>query len=80
MIYPVELSLEEISLVRNSLDAIQIQGSNAKLVANLQTKLEEALFQIQVNLQMQEQERIQAEEEKQKKLQALLAKEAKKKD
>ena len=80
MIYPVELSLEEISLVRNSLDAIQIQGSNAKLVANLQTKLEEALFQIQVNLQMQKQERIQAEEEKQKKLQALLAKEAKKKD
>ena len=79
MNYSIELSLEEISLTRSALDAIQIQGNNAKLVAGIQTKLEDALFQIQMNLQMQEQERIQAEEEKQKQLQALLAKEAKKK-
>lgn len=79
MNYSIEFSLEEISLTRSALDAIQIQGSNAKLVAGIQTKLEDALFQIQMNLQMQEQERIQAEEEKQKQLQALLAKEAKKK-
>ena len=78
MNYSVELSLEEISLVRSSLDAIQIQGSNAKLVAGLQTKLEEAIFQIQINLQMQEQERVQAEQERQLQLELLIAKEAKK--
>jgi surface antigen len=64
--------------MRNALDAIQIQGNNAKLVAGLQTKLEDSLFQIQMNLQMQEQERLQAEQEKQQQLEALLAKEAKK--
>ena len=78
MNYPIELSLDEISLTRGALDAIQIQGINAKLVAGIQTKLEDVLFQIQMNIQMQEQERIQAEEEKQKQLQTLLAKEAKK--
>jgi hypothetical protein len=64
--------------MRNALDAIQIQGNNAKLVAGLQTKLEDSLFQIQMNLQIQEQERIQIEQEKQQQLEALLAKEAKK--
>ena len=78
MNYPVDLSIEEISLIRNALDAIQIQGNNAKLVAGLQTKLEDSLFQIQMNLQMQEQERLQAEQEKQKQLEAFLAKESKK--
>ena len=64
--------------MRNALDAIQIQGNNAKLVAGLQTKLEDSLFQIQMNLQMQEQERLQAEQEKQKQLEVFLAKESKK--
>jgi hypothetical protein len=78
MNYPVDLSIEEISLIRNALDAIQIQGNNVKLVAGLQTKLEDSLFQIQMNLQMQEQERLQVEQEKQKQLDAFLAKESKK--
>jgi surface antigen len=78
MNYSIDLSIEEISLMRNALDAVQIQGSNAKLVAGLQTKLEDSLFQIQMNIQMQEQERLQAEQEKQKQLEALLVKEAKK--
>jgi hypothetical protein len=78
MNYSVDLSMEEISLMRNALDAIQIQGSNAKLVAGLQTKLEDSLLQIQMNLQMQEQERLQVEQEKQKQLEILLTKENKK--
>lgn len=78
MQYPIDLSIEEISLLRSSLDVIQIQGTNAKLVAGAQIKFEEALFQINANLQIQEQERIQAEQDKQKQLEALLAKEAKK--
>ena len=78
MLYPLELSPDEITLLRQSLDLITISGKSAKLVAGMQDKCDEALFQIQMNMQMQEQERIQAEQEKQKQLEALLAKEAKK--
>jgi hypothetical protein len=78
MQYSLELSVEEISLFRQSLDLITISGKSAKLVAGMQDKCDEALFQIQMNIQIQEQERIQAEQEKQKQLEALLAKEAKK--
>ena len=78
MNYPIEFSFEEISLLRQSLDLIQISGKSAKMVAVMQDKCDEALFQIQMNVQMQEQERIQAEQERQKQLETLLAKEAKK--
>lgn len=78
MLYPIEFSLEELTLLRQSLDLIQISGKSAKMVAGLQEKFEEGLFQVKTNLQIQEQERIQAEEEKQKQLEALMAREAKK--
>jgi len=57
MEFKLGLTLEESSLLRNSLDVIQIQGKNAKMVARLQDKLEEHLFQVQMNLQMMEEEK-----------------------
>jgi hypothetical protein len=56
--YPIELSKDEFILLRQSLDIIQIQGKSAKFVANLQDKLDEQLFQIDMNLKMQEAEKI----------------------
>jgi|694.fasta_scaffold03204_12 surface antigen len=78
MQYPIELTLDEITIILQSVDVVSITGRNARLVAALQNKLDEAAFQIQMNLQMQEQERVQAEEERQRQLEALLVKEAKK--
>jgi hypothetical protein len=56
--YPIELTKEEFGLLRQSLDIIQIQGKSAKFVANLQDKLDEQLFQIDMNLKMQEAEKL----------------------
>ena len=78
MQYPIELTLDEITIILQSMDVVSITGRNARLVATLQNKLDEAAFQIQMNIQMQEQERINVEEEKQRQLEILLAKEAKK--
>ena len=64
MEFKIGLTIEESSLLRNSLDVIQIQGKNAKMVARLQDKLEEHIFQIQMNLQMMEEEKQQKEIEK----------------
>jgi|688.fasta_scaffold698496_3 hypothetical protein len=58
IMYPIELSKDEFILLRQSLDIIQIQGKSAKFVANLQDKLDEQLFQIDMNLKMQEAEKI----------------------
>jgi tmRNA-binding protein len=78
MQYPIELTLDEITIILQSMDVVSITGRNARLVATLQNKLDEAAFQIQINIQMLEQERVNAEEEKQRQLEMLLAKEAKK--
>jgi hypothetical protein len=56
--YPIELTKEEFVLLRQSLDLIQIQGKSAKFVANLQDKLDEQLFQIDMNIKMQEAEKL----------------------
>ncbi len=58
IMYPIELSKEEFGLLRQSLDIIQIQGKSAKFVANLQDKLDEQLFQIDMNLKMEEAQKI----------------------
>ena len=58
IMYPIELTKEEFGLLRQSLDIIQIQGKSAKFVANLQDKLDEQLFQIDMNLKMQEAEKL----------------------
>ena len=65
--YPIELSKEEFGLLRQSLDIIQIQGKSAKFVANLQDKLDEQLFQIDINLKMQEAEKLEQLDNLQKK-------------
>jgi hypothetical protein len=56
--YPIELTKEEFVLLRQSLDLIQIQGKSAKFVAILQDKLDEQLFQIDMNIKMQEAEKL----------------------
>jgi hypothetical protein len=78
MEYPIGLTLDEITIILQSVDVVSITGRNARLIAALQNKLDEAAFQIQMNMQMQEQERIQAEQERQRQLELLIAKEAKK--
>jgi hypothetical protein len=57
-LYPIELTKEEFGLLRQSLDIIQISGKSAKFVANLQDKLDEQLFQIDMNIKMQEAEKL----------------------
>ena len=70
-IFEVELSLNEIQLLRQSLDIIRISGKDAKFVATLQVKLEREIEQIQEILK-------QEEAKKQKELQETLAREEKK--
>jgi len=70
-IFEVELSLNEIQLLRQSLDIISISGKDAKFVATLQVKLEREMVQIQEILK-------QEEAKKQQELQETLAKEEKK--
>lgn len=56
--YPIELTKEELGLLRQSLDLIQISGKSAKFVAILQDKLDEQLFQIDMNIKMEEAEKL----------------------
>jgi hypothetical protein len=63
MEFELGLTLEESGFIRNALDVVQIQGKNAKLVANLQDKFEEHIFQIQANMQMEQQSKTQQLEE-----------------
>lgn len=56
--YPIELTKEEFGLLRQSLDIIQITGKAAKFVANLQDKLDDQLFQIDLNIKMEEAEKL----------------------
>lgn len=40
------LTLEEIQVIRQSLNVIEIKGSSAQFIANLQVKLDEEIAQI----------------------------------
>jgi len=70
-IFQVELTLNEIQLLRQSLDVISISGKDAKFVATLQVKLEREMAQIQEILK-------QEEAKKQQELQDTLVREEKK--
>ena len=48
------LTVEEITLLRQSLNIIEIKGSSAQFVANLQLKLDHELMQIQAMMQEEE--------------------------
>lgn len=54
MDYQIGFTVEEISIVRQSLDIIQIQGKSARTIASLQDKLDEAIMNIQYTLQAEE--------------------------
>lgn len=51
------LTVEEITLLRQSLNIIEIKGSSAQFVANLQLKLDHELMQIQAMMQEEEKKR-----------------------
>jgi hypothetical protein len=70
-LFSIDLTIAEIQLTRQALDVISIAGKDAKLVANLQYKLESELQQIQSQLQA-------AERDKQLQLQKAVEAEAKK--
>ena len=53
-IFSIDLTLQEITLMRQSLDVITITGKDAKFVGNLQYKLESEIQQIQKAIQSQE--------------------------
>jgi hypothetical protein len=71
-IFSIDLTVNEIQLLRQSLDIISIKGTDAKFLANLQSKLESELLQIQEMLHK-------VEEAKQQELQDIVFKEEKKK-
>jgi hypothetical protein len=48
------LSVEEITVLRQSLNVIDIKGSSAQFIANLQLKLDSELGQIQQMLQAEQ--------------------------
>ncbi len=70
-IFSIDLTVNEIQLLRQSLDIISIKGTDAKFLANLQSKLENELIQIQEILK-------QEESKKQQDLQYIIEKEEKK--
>ena len=70
-IFSIDLTVNEIQLLRQSLDIISIKGTDAKFLANLQSKLESELLQIQEILHK-------VEEAKQQELQDIVFKEEKK--
>ena len=77
-IFSIDLTVNEIQLLRQSLDIISIKGTDAKFLANLQTKIENELIQIQEILKQEEvkkqqdlQHIIEKEEKKSKKQQSI---------
>ena len=70
-IFSIDLTVNEIQLLRQSLDIISIKGTDAKFLANLQSKLQSELLKIQEMLHK-------VEEAKQQELQDIVFKEEKK--
>lgn len=56
--YDVTMTLDELLFIRQSLDAVSIQGKNAKFVAQLQIKLESEIEEIKTHTEMQEREKL----------------------
>jgi hypothetical protein len=52
--FSIELSLNEIAFIRQSLDLVTIKGTDAKFLAGLQYKLESEMQQIQDMLAAEE--------------------------
>jgi hypothetical protein len=56
--YDVTMTLDELVFIRQSLDAVNIQGKNAKFVAQLQIKLESEIEEIKNHVEEQEREKL----------------------
>ena len=59
-IFSIDLSQNEIMFIRQALDLVTVSGKDAKFLANLQTKIEQELLEIEA-LKLKEQQRKQAE-------------------
>ena len=70
-LFSIDLTPQEISTIRQSLDVVSIIGKDAKFLANLQNKLDSEILNIQQTIK-------QAEAQKQLELQQVLVAEAKK--
>jgi len=70
-LFSIDLTPEEISTIRQSLDVVSIIGKDAKFLANLQNKLDSEILNIQQTIK-------QIEAQKQLELQQVLVAEAKK--
>ena len=56
--YDVTMTLDELVFIRQSLDAVNIQGKNAKFVAQLQIKLENEIEEIKNHVEEREREKL----------------------
>ena len=56
--YDVTMTLDELVFIRQSLDAVNIQGKNAKFVAQLQIKLESEIEEIKNHVEEQERKKL----------------------
>ena len=70
-LFSIDLTPQEISTIRQSLDVVSIIGKDAKFLANLQNKLDSEILNIQQSIK-------QIEAQKQLELQQVLVAEAKK--
>ena len=70
-LFSIDLTTQEISTIRQSLDVVSISGKDAKFLANLQNKLDSEILNIQQTIK-------QIEAQKQLELQQVLVAEAKK--
>lgn len=64
-IFSIDVTYNEVAFLRQALDLVTINGKDAKFLANLQTKLENEMAQIQ-NMKAKD------EEKKQRELKAIM--------
>jgi hypothetical protein len=57
-IFSINMTPNDLSFIRQALDAVQVQGKDAKFLANLQVKIENELSEIQRLIQEEEQKKM----------------------
>ena len=53
-IFSIDVTLNELTFIRQSLDVVSVSGKDAKFLANLQSKIEQEIQEAQVMLQEEE--------------------------
>ena len=56
-IFSIDVTHNELAFLRQSLDVVSVSGKDAKFLANLQTKIETELLQIEQMKQAEEQKK-----------------------